>query len=229
MRFCCKVHLAHESMQISKIQIRNAFKPLTGRDIQSAYSGPFGFERQPSHLDLSLKAAQGDAFWACWGCFGQTLCVQIWQRHCVPMCRHHTQSAEQRSLTLKLFMAQFVNTALSSLVANMYIPALYKRLHNTFLGTLIFQVSFCLFSFQSACAAEHGALRQTVQPQCVGSTWHCLLAAFPSPHYNIKTACTPLFLHCFHCLMAFPDAIGLICAVMQISADTSWQCELLVK
>lgn len=37
-------------------------------------------------------------------------------------------------------MAQFVNTALSSLVANMYIPALYKRLQDSFLGTLIFQV-----------------------------------------------------------------------------------------
>ena len=49
-------------------------------------------------------------------------------------------SAEKRSLTLKLFMAQFVNTALSSLVANMYIPALYKRLQDTFLGSLIFQV-----------------------------------------------------------------------------------------
>ncbi|KAL0041478.1 hypothetical protein WJX79_004916 [Trebouxia sp. C0005] len=56
-----------------------------------------------------------------------------------PFERHHTVSAEKRSLTLKLFMAQFVNTALSSLVANMYIPALYKRLHDTFLGTLIFQ------------------------------------------------------------------------------------------
>jgi len=58
------------------------------------------------------------------------------------MHRHHTVSAEKRSLTLKLFMAQFVNTALSSLVANMYIPALYKRLQDTFLGTLIFQVPF---------------------------------------------------------------------------------------
>lgn len=62
------------------------------------------------------------------------------------LCRHHTQSAEKRSLTLKLFMAQFVNTALSSLVANMYIPALYKRLQNTFLGSLIFQVSYRLYS-----------------------------------------------------------------------------------
>lgn len=43
-------------------------------------------------------------------------------------------------------MAQFVNTALSSLVANMYIPALYKRLQNTFLGSLIFQVSYRLYS-----------------------------------------------------------------------------------
>ncbi|KAL0049982.1 hypothetical protein WJX82_002021 [Trebouxia sp. C0006] len=56
-----------------------------------------------------------------------------------PFERHHTVSAEKRSLTLKLFMAQFVNTALSSLVANMYIPALYKRLQDTVLGTLIFQ------------------------------------------------------------------------------------------
>ena len=56
------------------------------------------------------------------------------------LCRHHTVSAEMRSLTLKLFVAQFVNTALSSLVANMYIPALYNRLQDTFLGTLILQV-----------------------------------------------------------------------------------------
>lgn len=59
---------------------------------------------------------------------------------CGVLRRHHTVSAEMRSLTLKLFMAQFVNTALSSLVANMYIPALYNRLQDTFLGTLIFQV-----------------------------------------------------------------------------------------
>ena len=60
-----------------------------------------------------------------------------WTAH---VCRHHTVSAETQSLTMKLFMAQFVNTALSSLVANMYIPALYKRLQDTFLGHLIFQV-----------------------------------------------------------------------------------------
>ncbi len=35
-----------------------------------------------------------------------------------------------------------LKTALSSLVANMYIPALYKRLQDTVLGTLIFQVTF---------------------------------------------------------------------------------------
>ena len=66
--------------------------------------------------------------------------------------RHHTVSAEKRSLTLKLFMAQFVNTALSSLVANMYIPALYKRLQDTVLGTLIFQVAFP----QPCTKADHG-------------------------------------------------------------------------
>ena len=42
-------------------------------------------------------------------------------------------------------MAQFVNTALSSLVANMYIPALYRRLKNTFVKDLIFQVPAHLF------------------------------------------------------------------------------------
>ena len=60
--------------------------------------------------------------------------------NCDVLHRHHTVSAEMRSLTIKLFVAQFVNTALSSLVANMYIPALYNRLQDTFLGTLIFQV-----------------------------------------------------------------------------------------
>lgn len=90
-----------------------------------------------SDLDLSLTVAQFLASGLVGG--GLLRCfADGW-------CRHHTQSAEKRSLTLKLFMAQFVNTALSSLVANMYIPALYKRLRDTFVGTLIFQVRFYLF------------------------------------------------------------------------------------
>ena len=49
---------------------------------------------------------------------------------CLPPlpCRHHTATSAKRSLAGKLFVAQFVNTALSTVVANVYLPILYRKI-----------------------------------------------------------------------------------------------------
>jgi hypothetical protein len=115
------------------------------------------------------------------------------------MHRHHTVSAEKRSLTLKLFMAQFVNTALSSLVANMYIPALYKRLQDTVLGTLIFQVAFP----QPCIKLEHGPVHsggQKLHPCSVQDTFPCISifqVAFPQSRTTALSSMNiPALYHC---------------------------------
>ncbi|KAK9817052.1 hypothetical protein WJX72_008912 [[Myrmecia] bisecta] len=54
--------------------------------------------------------------------------------------RHHTLSAEQRSLAAKLFVAQFINTAFSSMVANMALPPLRALFsHIPWLSGVLFQ------------------------------------------------------------------------------------------
>ena len=45
-----------------------------------------------------------------------------------PPCRHHTATSAKRTLAGKLFVAQFVNTALSTVVANVYLPILYRKI-----------------------------------------------------------------------------------------------------
>ena len=86
-------------------------------------------------------------------------------------------------------MAQFVNTALSSLVANMYIPALYERLHDTFLGTLIFQVSLRFVLHFNQIAQPSWSLVATYKPLMGGeqyvnpsqhAAWQTLSTALPS-------------------------------------------------
>lgn len=135
------------------------------------------------------------AVWALTGCFT----ALVWQR------RHHTVSAEKRSLTLKLFIAQFTNTALSTIVANMYIPVVYKRLQDTPFSSLLFQGTYgvcslalwtraaCAYSLQTMCfvAVHHQHFTTTL----------LYLTPFPkipthrSPPTPLPSSSYPLFVH----------------------------------
>ncbi|WIA18083.1 hypothetical protein OEZ85_009564 [Tetradesmus obliquus] len=53
--------------------------------------------------------------------------------------KHHTRSSEARSLAWKLFMAQFLNSAVSTIIANAHLPFLAHALDGTAADGLFFQ------------------------------------------------------------------------------------------
>ena len=56
--------------------------------------------------------------------------------------RHHTRSAEARSLASKLFLAQFLNSAVSTVVANAHLPGLSRLVAGTRARALFFQGAY---------------------------------------------------------------------------------------
>eukprot|EP00879_Flechtneria_rotunda_P030473 GHRR01033111.1.p1 GENE.GHRR01033111.1~~GHRR01033111.1.p1 ORF type:complete len:345 (+),score=109.43 GHRR01033111.1:97-1035(+) len=53
--------------------------------------------------------------------------------------KHHTRSAEARSLAQKLFLGQFLNSALSTIIANAHVPFLQQLLNGTAADKIFFQ------------------------------------------------------------------------------------------
>jgi hypothetical protein len=53
--------------------------------------------------------------------------------------KHHTRSRAAGSLCAKLFASQFLNTAVSTVIANAYLPALQKAIQGTSFAGIIIQ------------------------------------------------------------------------------------------
>jgi len=53
--------------------------------------------------------------------------------------KHHTRSTAAGSLCAKLFASQFLNTAVSTVIANAYLPALQKAIQGTKFAGIIIQ------------------------------------------------------------------------------------------
>ncbi len=54
--------------------------------------------------------------------------------------RHRTRSQEARSLAVKLFLGQFLNSAVSTVLANAHLPALQRLVAGTRVQAILFQV-----------------------------------------------------------------------------------------
>jgi len=74
--------------------------------------------------------------------------VLVWSsRRLTRFEKHHTRSQEARSLAQKLFLSQFLNSALSTIVANAHLPGLSKLIAGTRVQSLFFQVRGCVRSW----------------------------------------------------------------------------------
>ena len=58
--------------------------------------------------------------------------------------KHHTRSRAAGSLCAKLFASQFLNTAVSTVIANAYLPALQKAIQGTSFAGIIIQARAAL-------------------------------------------------------------------------------------
>ena len=75
--------------------------------------------------------------------------------------RHHTRSQEARSLAQKLFLSQFLNSAVSTIIASAHLPGLSKLFAGTRAQNILFQVWHALRCVRCVRGVGRGSLQGT--------------------------------------------------------------------